>query len=213
MTMNDASELVDDALFRSIELSPIASVITNPREIDNPIVAANRAFCDLTGYVLPEVLGRNCRFLAGTETEPQAQVILRSAVASGQAALAEMTNYRKDGSRFRNAVMIAPVLDRNGAIAYFVGSQMEIEEGNRRRSPRVEQAEKLVRSLSPRQHQVLRGMLTGFRNKQIAAMLGIDETTVKMHRAGLLAKLDVSTSADAIRIGVEAGLHLSDHDL
>jgi DNA-binding CsgD family transcriptional regulator len=67
-----------------------------------------------------------------------------------------------------------------------------------------------VRALTPRQHQVLAHMIQGYRNKQIAARLGIDEKTVKMHRAGLLAKLGVATSADAIRIGVEAGLSLND---
>jgi DNA-binding CsgD family transcriptional regulator len=49
-------------------------------------------------------------------------------------------------------------------------------------------------------------MATGLRNKQIAARLSINEKTVKMHRASMLAKLGAVTSADAVRVAVEAGL-------
>ena len=69
-----------EGLFASISLSPIASVVTDARSPDNPIVAVNRAFCELTGYREDEALGRNCRFLAGPETEPDARETLRHAV-------------------------------------------------------------------------------------------------------------------------------------
>jgi hypothetical protein len=49
-------------------------------------------------------------------------------------------------------------------------------------------------------------MTLGYRNKQIAIRLGISEKTVKMHRASLLTKLEAATSADAVRIAVEAAL-------
>jgi DNA-binding NarL/FixJ family response regulator len=49
-------------------------------------------------------------------------------------------------------------------------------------------------------------MALGYRNKQIGPRIGISEKTVKMHRASMLVKLGVATSADAVRIAVEAGL-------
>ena len=49
-------------------------------------------------------------------------------------------------------------------------------------------------------------MAAGYRNKQIAWRLSLSEKTVKMHRTLMLGKLGVATSADAIRIAVEAGL-------
>jgi hypothetical protein len=49
-------------------------------------------------------------------------------------------------------------------------------------------------------------MARGLRNKQIAAELGINEKTVKMHRAALLTRLGAATSADAVRVAVEGGL-------
>lgn len=193
----------DDPLLASIELSPIATIVTNPRLADNPIVAANQAFCALTGYARDEVLGRNCRFLSGKDTEAAERAALRSAVAALQPALVELTNYRRDGSPFRNAVMIAPLLDDSGKAAWFLGSQMDVSG---RRTPRQAEAARLVAALTARQHQVLGYMAAGYRNKQIAGFLGIGEKTVKMHRKGLLANLGAATSADAIRIAVEAGI-------
>ena len=49
-------------------------------------------------------------------------------------------------------------------------------------------------------------MARGSLNKQIAWKLGLSEKTVKMHRGLLLRKLGVPTSADAIRLAIEAGL-------
>ncbi|MGZ8286314.1 MAG: PAS domain-containing protein [Allosphingosinicella sp.] len=198
-----------EGLFASIDHSPIASVITDARLPDNPIVAVNRAFCDLTGYGREEIVGRNCRFLAGAETEPSAQAVLRRAVAQGRPALVELTNYRKDGSSFLNAVMVAPVIGEAGELAYFLGSQMNVGDGPALSAPRRQRAEDLVRSLTPRQLQVLEHMIAGYRNKQTAGFLAIDEKTVKMHRASLLTRLGVGSSAEAIRIGVEAGLQLN----
>jgi len=194
------------SLFESIEHTPIATTVTDPKLPDNPIVAVNRAFCTLTGYSPEEIVGRNCRFLAGPDTEPEAQAVLREAIAAARPVLTELLNYRKDGTTFRNAVMIAPLLAPGGGVDFYLGSQMDVSAGRARLSPRRIEAERRTRALTPRQRQVLEHMIGGYRNKQIAAMLGIDEKTVKMHRAGLLTKLGAATSADAIRIGVEAGI-------
>ena len=208
MEPDDASDQdFDRGLFASIAHTPVATVITDPRRADNPIVAANAAFLDLTLYSEAEVVGQNCRLLAGPGTEPEPRRILREAVAAARPALAEMTNYRKDGSSFRNTVMIAPVFDGDGRLAYFIGSQLELSDPTEATATlRRQRARELVEGLTERQRQVLREMMQGFRNKQIAPHLGINEKTVKMHRAGLLVRLGVPTSADAIRIAVEAEL-------
>ena len=194
-------------LYASIEHSPIATVITKLSLPDNPIVAVNSAFCLLTGYSPDEITGRNCRFLAGRGTAQSAQAVLRQAIAQRRTALTELLNYRKDGTAFRNAVMIAPVFGEQGEVQYFIGSQMDVTEGRGLPlSLRQQRAAESIQGLTPRQKQVLEQMIQGLRNKQIAARLGIDEKTVKMHRAALLSKLGAATSADAIRLGVEAGL-------
>ena len=182
-------------------------MLTNPRLPDNPLVAVNRAFCVLTGYAAPEIVGRNCRFLAGTATEPWQTERVREAIRSLRPTLTELLNYRKDGTPFRNALLIAPIFDEDGEVAWFLGSQVEVGQGaSDPLALRQLRAERLVHSLSPRQRDVLKQIARGSRNKQIAWALSLSEKTVKMHRSLLLRKLAVRTTADAIRIAVEAGL-------
>ena len=197
----------EQALIASIRLSPIATVITNPRLHDNPVIAANLAFCQLTGYSEEEIVGRNCRFLAGSSTEPWLTEHLREGIRSLKPTLTELLNFKKDGTPFRNAVLIAPVFDDQGEVAWFLGSQVAVDGAQD--APlvlRQRRAAEMVKNLSRRQHEVLQEMAAGYRNKQIAWRLSLAEKTIKMHRGLLLDKLGVKTSADAIRIAVEAGL-------
>ncbi|WP_077146545.1 PAS domain-containing protein [Sphingopyxis sp. KK2] len=189
-----------------IAASPIAAVISDPRLPDNPIVECNSAFEMLTGYDESEIVGRNCRFLAGPGTEPDLTETLRAAVRERRPALVEILNYRKDGSPFRNAVLVAPIFGTDGTLEYFLGSQMEVDGADEPGRSRGHRARSLVDALSPRQREILQHMAGGQLNKQIAFALSLSERTVKMHRAALLRALGVETTADAIRLAVEAGL-------
>ena len=199
--------VADDQLFDGIGLSPIATVISNPRRPDNPIEAANNAFSALTGYSESEIVGRNCRFLAGALTEPWITDRIRDAIGSRRPVLVDILNYRRDGSPFRNAVLVSPLFDDDGNLAWFLGSQVDLgPDFPSTLDARRSRAVSLVKSLPPRRRQVLGLMARGLLNKQIAWEIKISEKTVKMHRALLLEQLGVATSADAIRIAVEAGL-------
>lgn len=186
-----------------IAASSVAAVVSDPRQPDNPIVACNQSFVDLTGYTRQDIIGRNCRFLRGPQTEPERTQLLRDAVASAKPAIVELINYRQDGTVFRNAVMIAPLFGQNGELMYFLGSQMRLDDttGNRANAAREQ-----LGKLSRRQGQVLELIAKGRLNKQIAHDLGLQERTVKMHRSALLRALNVKTVAEAIRIAIEAGL-------
>ncbi|MBV9930628.1 MAG: PAS domain-containing protein [Alphaproteobacteria bacterium] len=63
-----------------------------------------------------------------------------------------------------------------------------------------------LRSLSPRQRQILRGLIAGMTNKEIARRLDLSPRTVEMHRRNLLRDLGVRTTSAAIRLGIEAEL-------
>jgi PAS domain S-box-containing protein len=194
-------------VMESIRHSPIATVVSDPNGKDNPLIAVNQAFLDMTGYSEEEVIGRNCRFLRGADTETSQTEKLRSAIAARKPVLAELVNYRKDGTPFRNAVMIAPLFDTDGNVELFVGSQIEVmpEEENIG-LVRQQEAAEIVNRLSRRQREILQQMAQGFRTKQIAFHLSLSEKTVQMHRMLLFKKLQTSNAADAVRIAVEAGL-------
>jgi len=194
------------ALTEIIGTSPIAAVISNPRLPDNPIVECNDAFVALTGYRREEIVGHNCRFLTGPDTEPWLTEMLRNGIARRQPIMVEILNYKKDGTPFRNAVMVAPIFDAAGELEYFLGSQVEIAENVvRANDERRSMAHERVAALSPRQREVLQQIAAGKLNKQIAFELGLSERTVKMHRAAVLTALGVRTNADAIRLAIEAG--------
>ena len=192
------------SLSELIAASPIAALICDPLEPDTPIIECNAAFVALTGYSREEVLGRNCRFMRGSGTEPDLTQQIRAAIADRRPILVEILNYKKDASPFRNAVLIAPIFDESGTLQYYLGSLMEVDDpalGSRRGA----QARTRVSALTRRQQQVLIQMAAGQLNKQIAHSLGLSERTVKMHKAALQKALGVTPSADAIRIAVEAG--------
>ncbi len=195
------------ALLSSIVNSPIASVISNPRLPDNPIIAVNQAFCDLTGYRDDEIVGRNCRFLAGPATEPWLTERIRQGTRDRKPTLVEILNYKRDGQPFRNAVLVAPVFLPDGELEYFIGSQVELDQDAvGPSSSRHHHAVEVVRTLSPRQREVLQQIAAGYRSKQISFSLNLSEKTVKMHRALILEKVGTHNIADAIRLAVEAGL-------
>ncbi len=190
-----------------IAASPIAAVVSNPRLPDNPIVDCNHAFLELTGYSREEVIGHNCRFLAGTETESELTAQLRSGIAAKRPVMVEILNYKKNGTPFRNAVMVAPIFDAGGELEYFLGSQVEIVQNQAaNESPRRRAAQAQVDKLTPRQRETLKKMAAGKPNKQIAYEMNITDRTVKMHVADVLMSLNASTRADAIRMAVEADL-------
>lgn len=112
--------------FAAIEMTRMPMVITDPRQADNPIVFANRAFLDLTGYEEKDVLGRNCRFLQGPRTDPETVEEVRAAVAEQRAVAVDILNYKADGRPFWNALFIGPVFDPQGKLLYFFASQMDI---------------------------------------------------------------------------------------
>lgn len=191
----------------SIEFSPIATVISDPNLKNNPIVAVNEAFCELTQYPANEVLGRNCKFLAGRETEPWLTDKIREGVINHRPVMVEILNYKRDGTAFRNVVLVAPIFDRADVLRYFIGTQVELSEADWGGfTDRKRKARDLVNGLSNRQRQVLQKITLGQRTKQIAYELSLSEKTIEMHRSLIFRKLEAGNVADAVRIAIDAGL-------
>ena len=117
-----------DPFAAAIRATRMPMIITDPQKSDNPIVFANDAFMKLTGYDRDEVLGRNCRFLQGPETDPGEIAKIRKAVASTRDVSVDLLNYRKDGSTFWNALYVSPVVDEAGTLRFFFASQLDVTD-------------------------------------------------------------------------------------
>jgi diguanylate cyclase (GGDEF)-like protein/PAS domain S-box-containing protein len=102
-----------------IESTDAAIGIADAQQPDLPLVYANRAFENLTGYPLEEVSGKNFRFLQGNQRNQTSALTLREAIAKHASARVLMRNYRKDGSMFWNDLMIAPMFDNAGTLTHY----------------------------------------------------------------------------------------------
>ena len=112
----------------------MAVCLTDPKLEDDPIVFCNEAFQQLTGYDRDEIVGRNCRFLQGPETDPKQVAKIREAIKSEKVVVIELLNYRKDGSSFWNTLHLGPIYDEDGNLKYFFGSQWDVTDIHQSRS-------------------------------------------------------------------------------
>ena len=124
MTPDDFADAGD--FFAALVAAQLPITIADPGQPDTPVVFANQAFADLTGYAVEEVIGRNCRFLQGPETDPAARATLRRAILDQAAVTVELCNYRRDGSAFWNALSISPVHGPDGRLRHYVGTQRDV---------------------------------------------------------------------------------------
>ena len=128
--------------FAAVEMTRMPMIVTDPRQPDNPIVFANHAFQRMTGYASADIVGRNCRFLQGTDTDAATIAEMRAAIDERREFATEILNYRKDGYSFWNALFVAPVYDAAGDLVYFFASQLDV---SRRRAAEesLRQAQKM----------------------------------------------------------------------
>ncbi|WP_267395130.1 PAS domain-containing protein [Sphingomonas sp. GC_Shp_1] len=115
-----------DPFVAAVHATRMPMIITNPRLSDNPVVFANDSFCRLTGYSREEIVGRNCRFLQGPETDPETVRAIHDAVERVEALEIDIRNHRKDGEPFWNRLLMAPVFDADQQLAYFFASQVDV---------------------------------------------------------------------------------------
>ena len=138
------------ALTASLMPAPQSFVVSDPNLPDCPIIFASDGFIEYTGcakisarprlrfaphpsnrcalcsYTREEVLGRNCRFLQGPDTDRRAVREIRSAIENRVECTVRLLNYTKQGRAFWNLFSIAPVLDANGNVRYFIGVQVDV---------------------------------------------------------------------------------------
>ena len=131
---------------RSINSATNGILIADARQPDMPTVYCNAAFEKITGYATAEVLGRNCRFLQGTDHQQPGLDAIRQAIREGTEAKAELRNYRKDGSLFWNELYIAPVKDQQGRLTHFIGIQTDITQRKHQETELAHKTRELAQS-------------------------------------------------------------------
>ncbi len=126
ITERKREEAARRLLERGIQATPNGVVLADATQPDMPLVYANEAFYALTGYAPDEVLGSNCRFLQGPDTDPAAVTTIRQAIAARRRHEVVLLNYRKDGTPFWNHLSLSPVVDEQGFCTHYIGIQQDI---------------------------------------------------------------------------------------
>lgn len=113
---------------RAIAATSTGVTISDATHPEHPIIYCNPAFESMTGYRREEILGKNCQFLQGSETDPVAVEIIRKALQTKSECKVILKNYRKDGTVFWNCFSISPVRDLTGKLTHFIGVQRDITD-------------------------------------------------------------------------------------
>ncbi len=111
---------------RALAATSNGIIIADARLPKTPVIYVNSAFEQITGYSATDVIGQNCRFLQGTDTQQPAINELRSSIQAGTSCKVTLRNYRKDGTLFWNELSISPIHDENGKLSHFIGIQTDI---------------------------------------------------------------------------------------
>ncbi|WP_271300162.1 histidine kinase famiy protein [Sphingomonas sp. CV7422] len=123
---HDMGDDSNSIFFAAVKTTRMPMIVTDPNQPDNPIVFANPAFINMTGYEWHELVGTNCRLLQGPDTDRETVAEIRRAIERRQETSVELLNYKKNGAAFWNALFISPVFDADNKLIYFFASQLDV---------------------------------------------------------------------------------------
>ena len=173
----------------ALERTRIPMVVTDPRKPDNPIVLANASFLEMTGYTGEEVIGRNCRFLQGRDTDPSVVAELRTAIAEERETTVEILNHHRDGRPFWNQLLVSPVFDDDGRLRFFFASQIDIT------------AQRAARDLEAAEHLLLKEVDHRAKNAMalVQAIMRLSASDdPKIYARGVQGRVDALARAHAL---------------
>ncbi|MEI6192393.1 MAG: PAS domain-containing protein [Nitrosomonadaceae bacterium] len=143
------SGLIPQILANILDSSVNGITLSDPDLEDAPLVYANKAFEVMTGYTQEEIIGKNCRFLQGTDREQKERFEMKEAIKNLKPIQVVLKNYHKNGKLFHNHLNLTPLFDNKGNILYFLGVQYDITEqvyGEQE----IERLKKIIKSLEQR---------------------------------------------------------------
>ncbi len=110
----------------AVRVTRMPMIVTDALLPGNPILFANAAFVDLSGYTVDELTGQDPHFMNGPGTDPASIEEYSTAMAERRDATLEILQYRKDGSPFHAMLFATPLTDGQGTITHHFLSYLDI---------------------------------------------------------------------------------------
>ena len=125
--LSSATPAGEGLLHRALAATTSGVTIADMTRPDQPLVYVNGAFEALSGMRVEELVGRNCRSLQGSDTDPAAVSRMRAAVRAGQECRETLLNHRgEDRTPWWNEIYLAPVTDETGRVVQYIGVQNDV---------------------------------------------------------------------------------------
>jgi len=114
-------------LSQALEATTSGLAVSDMTLPDAPLIYVNRAFEELAGLPAEQVIGRNCRFLQGPDTDPAAVARVRAAVSAGTSCSETLLNHRgPQRTPWWNEVHLVPVTAADGRVVHYIGVQNDV---------------------------------------------------------------------------------------
>ncbi len=110
----------------AVRVTRMPMIVTDATLPGNPITFANKAFLNLSGYTMEELLGQDPHFMNGEKTDPAAVRRYETAIAEGRDETLEILQYRKDGTPFWSMLFASPLNDGQGTVTNHFLSYLDI---------------------------------------------------------------------------------------
>lgn len=123
--------LIPQVLSKILDSCVNGVTLADPDQEDLPLVYVNKAFETITGYTQEETIGKNCRFLQGTDRDQKERYQLKEAIENKKPIEITLRNYKKNGEMFYNHLVITPLFDSSGNVLYYLGVQYDVTQQRR----------------------------------------------------------------------------------
>jgi diguanylate cyclase (GGDEF)-like protein/PAS domain S-box-containing protein len=198
-TVGGSEELLHRALAATTSGVSIAAF----DQPDQPLVYVNEAFAAMAGFPLESVLGGNCRFLQGADTDPAAVGRIRSALAAGRECRETLLNYRgPERTPWWNEVWLSPVTDADGRVVQYIGVQNDVTERVQAQRALAVERDRAASYLAKLERSASTDPLTGLANRR-----GMED---RLERAMLETALDDGSALAVLFLDLDGFKQVND---
>ena len=180
-------------LFKTaIDKVDLAVAITDPYN-RNKAIYINEKYQKNTGYRKDEIIGKNLKFLQNEDINEEAAKKISTAIKEKKTCQVQMTNYRKNGTKYENLLSISPIFDDKGKLLWYIGIQNDITnikktEQTQAQKDKLASMKELLHNIAHQWRQPLSVISVGATGMKIKQEYGILDESMIIESCDEIAK-------------------------